>query len=338
VYRGQPYLRPMEHERIVIRRGPRSGRPIIVAVHSTVLGPALGGCRVKEYDTWHDGLADALRLSAAMTAKCAVAGLAHGGGKTVVALPRGATAGTGRAEMLHDVGDVIEELGGAYATGPDVGTGPADMAVIAERTGHVFCRPEAAGGSGDSSPATATGVLAALRVVGGDSFAVIGLGHVGADVAGRLLAAGHRVLVTDVDERKRALLPGAEWVAPDEILGAAVDVLVPAALGGLLSAATVPRLRCRAVAGPANNQLDEPATAELLHARGIVWAPDHVVSAGGVVFATEVELHGATRAAATARVEAIGATLRTILTRARNEGVTPLRAADALTQSLMGPA
>jgi leucine dehydrogenase len=328
----------MEHERIVIRRGHRSGRPIIVAVHSTVLGPALGGCRIKEYDTWQDGLADALRLSAAMTAKCAVAGLAHGGGKTVVALPRGDTAGTGdagRADILHDVGDVIEELGGAYATGPDVGTGPQDMAVIGERTRHVFCRPEAAGGSGDSSPATATGVLAALRVLGGESFAVVGLGHVGADVAGRLLAAGHRVLVTDIDESRRGLLPGAEWVAPQEILDAAVDVLVPAALGGLLSAATVPRLRCRAVAGPANNQLDEPATAELLHARGILWAPDHVVSAGGVVFATEVELHGATRAAATARVEAIGATLRTILTRARDEGVTPLRAADALARSVM---
>ncbi|MEU7875076.1 Glu/Leu/Phe/Val dehydrogenase dimerization domain-containing protein, partial [Dactylosporangium sp. NPDC049140] len=162
----------MEHERIVIRRGPRSGRPIIVAVHSTALGPALGGCRLKEYDTWEHGLADALRLSAAMTAKCAVAGLDHGGGKTVVALPRG--AGLDRTAVLHDVGDVIEELGGAYATGPDVGTGPDDMAVIGARTRHVFCRPDA---SGDSSPATATGVMAALRVLGGDRFAVIGLGH-----------------------------------------------------------------------------------------------------------------------------------------------------------------
>jgi glutamate dehydrogenase/leucine dehydrogenase len=324
----------MEHEHVVIRRGARSGLPVIVAIHSSTLGPALGGCRIAVYDGWRAGLDDALRLAAAMTAKCAVAGLAHGGGKTVVPLPRraGLDPAARRAVRL-DIGDVIESLGGAYATGPDVGTGPADMAVIGERTRHVFCRPEAAGGSGDSSPATATGVMAALRALGGDSFAIVGLGHVGADLAGRLLAAGHRVVVTDVDESRRALFPAAQWVAPDEILDAEVDVLVPAALGGLLTPATVPRLRCRAVAGPANNQLDAPGTADLLHARGIVWAPDHVVSAGGVVFATEVELHGATRAAATARVAAIGDTLRGILASAAANGTTPAAEADALARA-----
>lgn len=324
----------MEHEHVLIRRGTRSGLPVIVALHSTARGPALGGCRIARYEDWRDGLADALRLSAAMTAKCALAGLAHGGGKTVVALPRGADLDASRrAAVLHDAGDVIESLAGAYATGPDVGTGPEDMAVIAERTRHVFCRPVSGGGSGDSSPATATGVLAALRVLGGDSYAVVGLGHVGADLAGRLLAAGHRVVVTDVDERKRALFPAARWVAPQEILGADVDVLVPAALGGLLTPATLPRLRCRAIAGPANNQLDEPATAELLHERGILWAPDPVVSAGGVIYATGVELHGATPEAATARVERIGATLRRILAMARAGGVSPAAAADELARS-----
>ncbi|WP_433062177.1 Glu/Leu/Phe/Val dehydrogenase dimerization domain-containing protein [Dactylosporangium sp. CS-033363] len=307
----------MEHERIAIRRGPRSGLPIIVAVHSTALGPALGGCRIKEYARWEDGLADAQRLAAAMTAKCAVAGLDHGGGKTVVA-----GVVSDRTAVLHDVGDLVEEFGGAYSTGPDVGTGPADMDVIAERTRHVF--------RGDSSPATATGVLAALRVVGGESYAVIGLGHVGADVAGRLLEAGYRVLVTDVDAGKRELFPDAEWVAPGAILDAEVDVLVPAALGGLLTPATVPRLRCRAIAGPANNQLDTPATADLLHERGVIWAPDHVVSAGGVVYATETDLHGASPAAATVRVEKIGETLQAILDRAAGEGTTPLVAAEAL--------
>ncbi|WP_433220378.1 Glu/Leu/Phe/Val dehydrogenase dimerization domain-containing protein [Dactylosporangium sp. CS-047395] len=314
----------MECERIVIRRGPRSGLPIIVAIHSTALGPALGGCRIKEYQRWEDGLADAQRLAAAMTAKCAVAGLDHGGGKTVVVAGPGPAPGPrpDRTAALHDVGDLVEEFGGAYSTGPDVGTGPADMDVIAERTRHVF--------RGDSSPATATGVMAALRVLGGDSYAVIGLGHVGADVAGRLLAAGHRVLVTDVDERKRELFPAAAWVSPDAILDAEVDVLVPAALGGLLTPATVRRLRCRAIAGPANNQLDDPATADLLHERGIVWAPDHVVSAGGVLYATETDLHGASPTAATARVEKIGETLQAILDRAAGEGTTPLRAAEAL--------
>ncbi|GAA3455343.1 Glu/Leu/Phe/Val dehydrogenase dimerization domain-containing protein [Dactylosporangium matsuzakiense] len=295
----------MEHERVVIRRGVRSGAVIIIAIHSTARGPALGGCRIARYPDWRDGLEDALRLSAAMTAKCAAAGLAHGGGKTVVVGERG-------AGVLHDVGDLVEELGGAYATGPDVGTGPDDMEEIATRTTHVFCRPSA---SGDSSPATAAGVLAALRVIGGTSFAVMGLGHVGARVAGRLLDAGHRVVVSDVDESKRALFPAAEWVAPERILEADVDVLVPAALGGILTPSSVPRLRCRAVAGPANNQLDRPETAELLRARGIVWAPDHVVSAGGVIYATEVELHGSAPAAAMARVEAIGDTLRRLLDR-----------------------
>ncbi|WP_432824507.1 Glu/Leu/Phe/Val dehydrogenase dimerization domain-containing protein [Dactylosporangium sp. CA-092794] len=327
----------MNHEHVVVRRGARSGLPVIVAVHSTTLGPALGGLRLKPYAGWRDGLDDALRLSAAMTAKCAVAGLAHGGGKTVVPLPRGADPGAEvRSAVLRDAGDVIESLGGAYATGPDVGTGPDDMAVVGERTRQVFCRPERAGGSGDSSPATATGVMAALRVLGGESFAVVGLGHVGADVAGRLLAAGHRVLVSDVDDGKRALFPAAEWVAPEAILGAEVDVLVPAALGGLLTPDTVPRLRCRAVAGPANNQLDAPATARLLHARGIVWAPDHVVSAGGVVYATEVELHGATPAAATARVETIGDTLRRLLAAAQANGTTPAAEADALARARLG--
>ncbi|HTJ34857.1 MAG TPA: Glu/Leu/Phe/Val dehydrogenase dimerization domain-containing protein [Dactylosporangium sp.] len=324
----------MEHEQVVIRRGARSGLPVIVAVHSTRLGPALGGCRIREYEGWRAGLDDALRLSAAMTAKCAVAGLAHGGGKTVVALPPGTVLDADfRLSVLHDVGDAIESLAGGYATGPDVGTGPADMAAIGERTRHVFCRPAAAGGSGDSSPATAAGVMAALRVLGGASHAVVGLGNVGADVAARLLAAGQRVVVTDVDEAKRALVPGAEWVAPDEILGADVDVLVPAALGGLLTPASVPRLRCRAVAGPANNQLDAPATADLLHARGILWAPDHVVSAGGVVYATQVELHGATHEAALARVEGIGDTLRRLMAAASANGTTPAFEAGELARS-----
>jgi leucine dehydrogenase len=141
------------------------------------------------------------------------------------------------------------------------------------------------------------------------------------------------VVVTDIDERKRALVLGAEWATPDAILGAEVDVLVPAALGGLLTPGTVPRLRCRAVAGPANNQLDAPATADLLHARGIVWAPDHVVSAGGVVYATQVELHGATHEAATARVEAIGDTLRRLLSAASAHGTTPAFEADELARA-----
>jgi glutamate dehydrogenase/leucine dehydrogenase len=333
----------VEHEHIDIRRGARSGLPVIIAVHSTALGQALGGCRLKPYADWRDGLTDVLRLSAAMSAKCALAGLPHGGGKTVVALPPGHTLDTAaRRDVLHDVGDSIAALDGRYATGPDVGTGPDDMRTIAERTRHVFCRPESAGGSGDSSPATAAGTVAALEALcahrfgsatlSGRSFAVLGVGRVGAHVASLLAGAGAELVVADVDESRRHLAErlGARWVTPAECLTAEVDVLVPAALGGLLTAGSVPELRCAAVAGPANNQLDVPATADLLHERDILWAPDHVVSAGGVIHATAVELRHETEEQATARVRAIGATVTGILDDAAATGVTPAIAADRL--------
>jgi glutamate dehydrogenase/leucine dehydrogenase len=328
------------HERIIIRRGPESGVPIIVAVHSTALGPALGGCRLAVYADWRDGLADALRLSTAMTDKCALAGLPNGGGKTVIALAAPPDPALRRA-ALHDAGTVIEELGGRYATGPDVGTGPDDMVTIGERTRHVFCRPTAAGGSGDSSPGTAVGTVAALRAVcaarfgspslSGRSFAVLGLGRVGGRVARLLAEAGAKLLLTDVDPAKRALSDelGATWTTPAEALTAEVDVVVPAALGGVLTAASVATLRCAAVAGPANNQLDTSPTADLLHARNILWAPDYVVSAGGVISATAVELHHETPAQVTARLDSIGDTLTSIFEAARSAGITPSAAAEA---------
>ncbi|WP_127504051.1 Glu/Leu/Phe/Val dehydrogenase family protein [Actinoplanes solisilvae] len=333
------------HERVLIRRGPESGRPIIVAVHSTALGQALGGCRLKAYPDWRAGLDDALRLSAAMSDKCALAGLPNGGGKTVIVLPSAGPDPADDAELrraaLRDAGTVIEELGGLYATGPDVGTGPDDMVTIGERTRHVFCRPIAAGGSGDSSPGTAAGTIAALRAVcetrfgSGDlarrSFAVLGLGRVGGRVARLLAEAGAKLVVADVDPAKRSLADelGAAWSTPDEALAAPVDVLVPAALGGVLTPATVARLRCAAVAGPANNQIDAPSTADLLHARDILWAPDYVVSAGGVISATAVELRHETPAQVAARLNGIADTLTQLFAAARRDGVTPSAAATA---------
>ncbi len=233
------------HENVVISRGARSGLPIVVAVHSTALGQAIGGCRLAHYPHWRDGLTDALRLSAAMSQKCALAGLPNGGGKTVVALPPGGTLdATARRAVLHDAGDVIASLGGTYATGPDVGTGPDDMVTIAERTGHAFCRPVYAGGSGDSSGHTAVGVLAALHALcaerfgsadlSGRSFAVLGLGHVGGHLLRLLADAGASLVAADIDESRRtlAVAAGATWVSPQDCLTADVDVLVPAALGG----------------------------------------------------------------------------------------------------------
>ncbi|MEU4216885.1 Glu/Leu/Phe/Val dehydrogenase dimerization domain-containing protein [Actinoplanes sp. NPDC026623] len=328
------------HEHVVVKRGTRSGLPIVVAVHSTALGQAIGGCRIAHYPHWRDGFTDALRLSAAMSDKCALAGLPNGGGKTVVALPPDATPdAAARRALLHDVGDVIAGLAGAYATGPDVGTGPDDMLTIAERTPHAFCRPVDAGGSGDSSEHTAVGVLAALRALcterfgsadlSARSFAVLGLGRVGGHVLRMLADAGATLVAGDIDETRRALADaaGAAWAGPQDCLTADVDVLVPAALGGLLTARSVPTLRCAAIAGPANNQLDAPATAGLLSRHGVLWAPDVVVSAGGIIHATAVELHHETAAQAAARVHGIADTLAGILRTARATGSTPAEAA-----------
>ncbi|MGE5134515.1 MAG: Glu/Leu/Phe/Val dehydrogenase dimerization domain-containing protein [Gemmatimonadota bacterium] len=331
------------HEEVVIRTGRRSGLPVIVAVHSTALGQAVGGCRLWHYPDWADGLTDALRLSAGMTAKCAAAGLANGGGKTVIAVPAGTPLGPARRRAaLHDAADVIASLGGRYATGPDVGTTPEDMAVIGERTSHVFCTPARCGGAGDSSPHTALGTLAAIRAVcqhlygdrglAGRRLAVVGLGSVGGRLARLLAEGGAQLVVSDIDAGKRALAAelGAAWATPAEAVTAPADILVPAALGGILTADVAGELRCRAIAGPANNQLAAPGVAGLLHQRGILWVPDYIASAGGVSYILTVELHRGTPGQARARVEAIGDTVAGLLATAGRAGSSPAQAAEEL--------
>lgn len=335
----------LEHEQILVRRGSRSGLPVILALHSTVLGPAAGGLRLWHYPDWRDGLADALRLSAAMTLKFAVTGLASGGGKTVVALPPGTRLEPAeRRDLLYDVADVIDSMGGTYRVGPDVGTSPADMAVIGEVTRNVFCRPRELGGSGDSSPHTAQGTLAALRAVSrrlyGDGdlkglrMALIGLGHVGQHLARLLAAEGVELTVTDIDPARTSIAEelGATWSSPEEIISTDVDILVPAALGGLLTSGIVPDLRCRAVVGPANNQLDTEEVAELLHQRGILWIPDHVASAGGVINAITTELHHFTPDQALARVNGIEGIVTELLETADDLRITPARAGHEMAQ------
>jgi leucine dehydrogenase len=324
-----------DHELVVSRAGSRSGLPVVIAVHSTALGPAAGGCRVWHYSRWQDGVDDALRLSAAMTAKFAMAGLARGGGKSVVALPEGfELTAARRRDLLLDVADAIEALGGLYAVGPDVGTSSEDMVVIGERSSQVFCKPAEWGGSGDSSPHTAQGTVAALRAVSAEltrtsslrglRFAVVGLGNVGARIAMALAAEGAELVLSDIDEAKSAVAAelGAVWCDPGQALTAEVDVLVPAALGGVLTTAIVPELRCRAVAGPANNQLAAPEAADLLHAREIAWVPDYVASAGGVIHAITVELEKRGEDVAGRRVADIERTVAELLDTAKHRGVT----------------
>jgi leucine dehydrogenase len=322
-----------------VRRGRRSGIYSMVAVHSTARGPALGGCRIWVYDDSRAALRDALRLSRAMTLKSAVAGLPLGGGKGVIMLRRGETLSRRRRrDALADFADTVERLGGRYITAEDVGTSSRDMDVIASVTRHVAGRARSKGGSGDPSPFTALGVEAAIRVsceralgtseLKGRRIAVIGLGHVGARLAARCARAGAKLVVADVNPEKEAVAQklGARWLSPERAFEADVDVLAPCALGGILTYESVDRLRCAVVAGAANNQLADDGVADLLGARGILWAPDFVANAGGIINIA-VELDGYDPALARRRVRGIGDTLRVIFDEADTLGATPLTAA-----------
>lgn len=331
-----------EHENLIVRRGRRSGVTTMVAVHSRALGPAVGGCRFKIYPGIHDAIDDVLRLSSAMTRKCAVAGLDFGGGKSVVALDRVPTPAQ-RRDILLDHADLIASLDGAYIAGPDVGTGPDDMLVLRERTPHAFCVPEEHGGTGSSSGPTALGVLAALRagartVFGDASMAgrrvvISGYGSVGAHLAADLVAQGAEVTVSDVDEQRLAAAEaqGLSRVRPEQVLGLSADVLVPAAVGGVFGPGT--EVAAPLVVGPANNQLTADAVADDLAARGIVWIPDFVASAGGVVYTLGREKGNLTHDEARARIETLEATTQKILDAASANGTTPLAEANALAES-----
>jgi leucine dehydrogenase len=336
------YPATLEHEELLVRRGPRSGEYCIVAVHSTVRGPALGGCRMWSYDDSRAAVADALRLSRAMTFKSAVAGLPLGGGKGVIMLRDGAPRGRRRRELLLDFADTVQAVGGRYITAEDVGTSSRDMTVIAEGTRFVSGLSRRRGGSGDPSPWTARGVEAAVLAscerahrstsLEGRTVAVLGLGHVGLRVAGLLARRGARLVVSDIDGAKRedARRLGARWTTPTKALLAAVDVLVPCALGGVLDHESALALQAPVVAGAANNQLADESVAQLLSDRGILWAPDFVVNAGGIInIAVEFEPGGYDPAVARRRVRGIGDTLRAIYD-GSTAGVTPLEAANEL--------
>jgi leucine dehydrogenase len=316
----------------------------MVAVHSTARGPALGGCRMWTYDDARAAVRDVLRLSRAMTFKAAVAGLPLGGGKGVIMLrPDEPTLSPERREaVLQDFGDTVETLGGDYLTAEDVGTGEPDMEVIARRTSHVT---GLATGSGDPSPWTAIGCEVAVRATlervfgtddpSGRRIAVIGLGSVGGRLAELLHEGGAELVVADVDQSKRELAErlGATWTDPLSALTAEVDLIAPCALGGVLNDDTVPALRCKAIAGAANNQLADDSLDAQLSERGILWAPDFVCNAGGIInICVELEPSGYDAARAEANVRVVGDTLRTIFDSAAATSTTPLTAALALGQ------
>jgi leucine dehydrogenase len=335
---------PLEHEELVVRRGRRSGHYMAIAIHSTALGPALGGVRIWHYGEPIEAIRDALRLARGMTYKAAVAGLDLGGGKGVICAPPAPPTTDERRALLRDFGDLVASLDGRYITAEDVGATPGDLAVIAERTDHVTGLAAERGGSGDPSPFTALGVEVAMRACARERFGsgelaglevcVAGLGHVGARLARRLADAGAELVVSDLDPDKRAIAErlGARWVDPENELLVDCDILAPCALGGAIDREVAPLLRCAVICGAANNQLVDDSLAELLAGRGILYAPDHVVNAGGLIHVYR-EIRGYSEEEATELVLAIESNLDRLLEIARERSITPLAASQRLAQA-----
>ena len=329
------------HEEVVSVRGSRSGAPISIAIHSTALGPALGGCRIWSYEHPDEAERDALRLSEGMTLKAAAAGLELGGGKGVIRAPRRGFDAATRRDALLDFGDLVESLGGRYITAEDVGVSPGDMTVVAERTSHVTGLPATNGGSGDPSPVTAVGVEAAMLAcarerwgrddLAGALVAIVGLGHVGGCLARLLRDRGCELMVADVDPGKRAVAEtlNARWVDPALAMRAEADVLAPCALGGVLTAESVHRLRCEVICGAANNQIADDSLAEAIAARGILFGPDFIANAGGLINVYR-EIKGYDEDAALRLARGIEGTMASVLGHARERIITPLDAARTL--------
>ena len=286
-------LEQHDYGEIHLKRDAASGLEAIVAIHDTRLGPALGGCRFIHYDTHESAIIDALRLARGMTYKAAITGIPHGGGKSVILRPGGQFD---RSAVFRAFGKLIDDLGGHYITAEDSGTGIEDMEIVRGVTKHVTGVKPEHGGSGDPSPFTALGVRRGIeacvkKVMGKDdldgvSVAVQGVGHVGYHLCAQLHELGAKLTVADVDplksERAQREL-GAEIVALDAIFETECDVFAPCALGSALNDDTIPRLKCKIVAGAANNQLAEQRHGDDLMQRGILYAPDYAINAGGLI-------------------------------------------------------
>ena len=331
-------LRRWDGEQVVTSYDRESDTWMLICIHSTKLGPATGGTRMKTYAEPEHALRDGLRLAAGMTRKLAVLGLPCGGGKAVLAVPS-MPAGESRRRALERYGELIESLGGTFVTGPDVNTSAADMDVVGTRTPHVFCRTSEHGGSGDPSGHTALGVFHGIRAsvrhalgsndLAGRRILVQGAGSVGAKLVALLAEAGASVVVSDVDD-ERARATGQPTVAPDAVFETECDVYSPCALGATLSAETIPLLRCRVVAGAANNQLASEQDGDRLRARDILYAPDFVINGGGALHGIGLEQLGWDTDQVAREVERIGATLTRIYEQADAEGLSTAAAAELL--------
>ncbi len=319
---------------------PTTGLEAIIAIHNTRLGPALGGSRYQPYDSLDDAVADAMRLARGMSYKAALAGLEQGGGKAVIIRKPHID---NRAALFEAFGRCIESLRGGYITAVDSGTSSQDMDCIAQETRHVTSTTEA----GDPSPHTALGVLAGIRTaarhrLGQDSLSgvrvmVQGLGNVGYALVELLSAEDADVMVADIDPGRVRLVVdemGAHPVALDAVYEAPCDIFAPCGLGGVLSTAHIDQLRCAAVAGAANNQLAEQASADKLDARGILYAPDYVINAGGLLHVALTH-QGITANRIAERVSAIGDRLAMIFEQSAAEGRPPSVIADRQAEAIL---
>jgi leucine dehydrogenase len=338
-----------EHEEIHFVTDEKCGLKAIIAVHSTHLGPAAGGCRFWHYAEDEEAVTDALRLSRGMSYKNAMAGLPLGGGKSVILADPERTK---TPDLLHAFGKAVEHLGGRYITAEDVGMSVADMIEVARSTKYVAGLPNSPGDvGGDPGPHTSLGVFLGIKAavkwaLGKDSLnglhiALQGAGSVATGVALHACAEGARLSIADVDEakaRKLADRAGGKVVSPDEILTLEADVLSPCALGAILNEETIPQLKVPVVAGGANNQLATPADGERLHRRNILYAPDYVINAGGIINVCTEYLADGDASLVRKRIEGIPVRLEQIWAEGAETGRDPAAVADAMAQRLIGRA
>ena len=330
-----------DYEQVVFCHDRPTGLRAVIAIHSTRLGPSLGGTRFHPYPTEDAAVEDVLRLAKGMTYKSAVAGLDLGGGKAVVI---GDPRRDKTEALLRAYGRFVDSLGGRYITAEDVGTTQADMDLLLRETRHVTGVSQSLGGSGDPSAATARGVLFAMKAVArhlwgdtsleGRTVVVSGVGKVGYNLVRHLVEERAVVTVADVVpaavDRAAAEL-GVEVVPPEKAHAVYCDIFSPCALGGALSSTTIPELRCSAVVGSANNQLAEPGGDVALQDAGILYAPDYVVNAGGIINVAE-ELRGYDRDRAEGEIRRVFDTTAAVLETAAAEGITTTEAADRMAE------
>jgi leucine dehydrogenase len=327
------------YERVVRGTDEAAAYQGIVVIHSTALGPAVGGTRYWSYKTEDEAMTDGLRLARGMTYKNALAGLPFGGGKSIV-MRAGEAAD--REQLFRAHGRLVNSFGGKYITAEDVGTSPAEMEYILKETSYVGGLQ---GRSGDPSPHTARGVFRAMQAaakhkwgsddLSGKTVALQGCGHVGYFLAGELARVGAKLVVTDVDSTKVNRLVDeyhATAVAPDEIYAVAADVFAPCALGGVLNDQTIPQLKAELIVGGANNQLLEPRHGDQLQQRGILYAPDYAANAGGVINGCCREMLGWDVPKTLAKTDAIYDTLLKIFAMAEQEKIPTYLAADRLAE------